>query len=339
MAQGGLTERGHVLVTGGAGYIGAHTVLALLDSGYHVTVLDDLSTGIRAAVPSSARFHQGDVGDAALLSGLFGGERFDAIVHFAGSLIVSESVRDPLAYYGNNSCKTRILLAEALKAGIDKLVFSSSAAVYGTPESVPIPETAPTVPINPYGASKLMIEWMLRDARTAHGLRYAALRYFNVAGADPQMRAGQSNDYGTHLVKVTAEHLAGTRPMLEIFGTDYDTPDGTCVRDYIHVSDLADLHVMALHRLMDGGDSLAINCGYGHGFSVREVLDVAARVGKRPLDVREAPRRPGDPAELVADTRRLHDSFDWTPRFDDLETIVRHALEWEWKLAELRKSG
>ena len=339
MARDRLNERGHILVTGGAGYIGAHAVLALIDAGYDVSVLDNLSTGIRAAVPPSVDFHQGDVGDPALLASLFGSERFDAIVHFAGSLIVSESVRDPLAYYGNNCCNTRVLLAEALKAGIDKFVFSSSAAVYGTPESIPIPESAPTVPINPYGASKLMIEWMLRDAAAAHGLRYAALRYFNVAGADPAMRAGQSNDYGTHLVKVAAEHLAGTRPLLEIFGTDYDTPDGTCVRDYIHVSDLADLHVLALQRLMDGGDSLVLNCGYGHGFSVREVLDVAARVGGRPLDIREAARRPGDPPELVADTRRLHATFDWSPRFDDLDTIVGHALEWERELARLPKAG
>lgn len=332
-----LNRRARVLVTGGAGYIGSHAVLALADAGYEVAVLDNLSTGDRAVIPASVRFIEGDIGNEDLLAQLFAGERFDAVMHFAGLLIVSESVRDPLTYYGDNIGKTRILLDQALKAGIDKFVFSSTAAVYGTPQSIPIPETAPTAPINPYGSSKLVIEWMLRDGAVAHGLRYAALRYFNVAGADPQMRAGQSNDYGTHLVKVTAEHLAGTRPQLEIFGTDYPTPDGTCVRDYIHVSDLADLHVLALERLIEGGESQAINCGYGHGFSVREVLDIAARVRGGPLNLRESARRPGDPPELIADTQALRSTFDWTPRFDDLETIIRHAVDWEHRLAERRK--
>lgn len=318
-----------VLVTGGAGYIGSHAVLALGDAGYRVTVLDDLSTGFRSAIPDGVDFVEADVGDEAVLADILRPGSFDVVMHFAAALIVPESVADPLKYYGNNSCKTGTLLAAVLKAGIDKFIFSSTAAVYGIPQALPASESVPPNPINPYGSSKLIIEWMLKDVATAHGLRYTALRYFNVAGADPLGRAGQSTAEATHLIKVVVEHIAGRREAIEIFGTDFDTPDGTGIRDYIHVSDLADLHVLALQRLIAGGDSIVANCGYGHGFSVRQVIEMAELVGGKRLNVRCLPRRVGDPAALVADASLAKRELQWRPRFDDLETIIRHALAWE----------
>ena len=321
-----------VLVTGGAGYIGSHAILALDAAGYEVVVLDDLSTGFRSAVPAHMAFYQGDIGDSRLLDRIIASERIEAIMHFAGSIIVPESVVDPLKYYDNNSGRTRGLIEAAVRGDVRHFVFSSTAAVYGMPPVVPIAEASPTQPINPYGSSKLVTEWMLRDTAAAHGLTYAALRYFNVAGADPAGRAGQSTIGATHLIKVVAEHLTGKRDEVAIFGTDYATADGTAVRDYIHVSDLADAHVLALERLVRGGESLPANCGYGRGFSVREVIDAAARVSGRRIVTREAPRRAGDPPELVADCARIKAELGWSPRLADLDTIVRHAIAWEERL-------
>ena len=321
----------HVLVLGGAGYIGSHAALALDAAGYRVSVLDNLSTGFRSAVPAHMAFYEGDIGDTAFLSSVLGTGRFDAIMHFAASLIVPESVADPLKYYHNNTAKSVGVIAAAVAAGVPNIVFSSTAAVYGVPDHVPITENAATRPINPSGASKLMIERILEDTAAAHALRFAVLRYFNVAGADPDGRTGQSTAGATHLVKVVAEHLMGRRPIVDVFGTDFDTPDGTGVRDYIHVSDLADLHVRALDHLLAGGANLTANCGYGHGFSVREVISAAERVSGRRIRVSEAPRRAGDPAELIADTALIKAQFGWSARFDDLETIILHALRWEEK--------
>ncbi len=322
-------SRRRVLVLGGAGYIGSHAVLALEAAGYQVTVLDNLSTGFRTAVPSHITFHEADIGDVDYLASVLRKGRFDAIMHFAASLIVPESVADPLKYYHNNTSKSIGVIAAAVEAGVPHLVFSSTAAVYGIPEQVPIAETAETRPINPYGASKLMIEQVLADTAKAHPFGYAVLRYFNVAGADPEGRAGQSTAGATHLIKVVAEHLMGRRTKVDVFGSDFDTPDGTGVRDYIHVSDLADLHVRALDHLVGGGDNLTGNCGYGHGFSVLEVIRAAEQVSGRRINVVKAPRRAGDPAELVADASLIGEKFAWRPRFDDLKTIIRHALAWE----------
>lgn len=321
----------HVLVLGGAGYIGSHAILALDAAGYRVSVLDNLSTGFRSAVPSHMAFYNGDIGDTEFLTAVLQRGRFDAIMHFAASLIVPESVADPLKYYHNNTAKSVGVVAAAVAAGVPNIVFSSTAAVYGVPDQVPIKESAPKNPINPYGSSKLMIERILADTAAAQPIKYAALRYFNVAGADPEGRAGQSTAGATHLVKVVAEYITGLRSAVDVFGTDFDTPDGTGVRDYIHVSDLADLHVQALGHLLSGGDNLIANCGYGHGFSVRDVIKAAERVSGRRINVREGPRRPGDPAELIADTSLIKTLFGWTARFDNLETIIRHALRWEQK--------
>jgi UDP-glucose 4-epimerase len=333
-----MSDMGAVLVTGGAGYIGSHVVLALRDGGRHVVVLDDLSTGVRQAVPADVPFVLGDVGDAALLSRTLREHGVGAVMHFAGSIVVPESVRDPLAYYRNNALKSLVLIEACVAQGVNRFVFSSTAAVYGIPDVVPVSEDAGTRPINPYGTSKLMTEWILRDTAVAHALRYAALRYFNVAGADPAARVGQSTPAATHLIKVACEAAVGIRPGLDVFGTDYPTPDGTCVRDYIHVSDLASAHLLALRHLEGGGESLTLNCGYGRGYSVKEVLGAVERACGNKLRTRLGPRRPGDPPCLVAAADRLRRTLDWRPRHDDLDTIVGTALAWERSLAAAGKA-
>ena len=327
-------ERLPVLVTGGAGYIGSHAVLALLDSGWPVVVIDNLSTGFEWAVPEGVPFARGDIADQDLVGRLIADHGIGAIIHFAGSIIVPESVENPLKYYENNTAKTRSLLESAVRGGVRHFLFSSTAATYGIPERVPIDEQTRTQPINPYGWSKLMTERMLADVALAHPLNFCALRYFNVAGADPKGRSGQSTAGATHLIKVAVQAATGKRDHVSVFGTDYDTPDGTGVRDYIHVSDLADAHVFALEKLIaDPGSSHILNCGYGHGFSVFEVLDAVDRVTNLRIERRLEPRRAGDPDSLVADNKAILATLPWRPRHDDLETIVRHALAWEHKLA------
>jgi UDP-glucose 4-epimerase len=323
-----------VLVTGGAGYIGSHMVLALVDAGEQVVVIDDLSTGIRNAVHPKARLIVGDVADAALVLRTLAEHKISEVIHFAAKIVVPDSVADPLGYYLANTVKSRTLLAAVINAGVTRFVFSSTAAVYGMPGNEPVSEDAPTVPISPYGSSKLMTEWMLRDAAAAHGLRYVALRYFNVAGADPSGRSGQSTPKATHLIKVACEAAIGRRKSMEVFGTDYPTPDGTCVRDYIHVTDLVAAHLDALRHLRDGGVSLTLNCGYGRGLSVLEVIDAVKRASGADFPVTMSPRRPGDPPAIVARADRIRKALGWTPRYDDLPTIVSHALAWERKLAE-----
>ena len=318
-----------VLVTGGCGYIGSHLVWALADRGESVTILDDLSTGFAWAIPPEAELVVGDIGDAALLDRVMADGKIEAIVHFAGSIIVPESVTDPLKYYFNNTVKSRELIAAAVRNGVKAFVFSSTAAVYGNPEVVPAPEDIRLAPVSPYGSSKLMTEIMLRDTSLAHDFRYTALRYFNVAGADPNGRTGQSTKGATHLIKVACEAHLGLRPEIQVFGTDYDTPDGTGVRDYIHVADLADAHVLALDRLRTGAPSLVANCGYGKGFSVLEVLSAVERVTGAKLPVTYGPRRLGDASSIVARVDRIHENLDWRPKWDDLDTIVEHALAWE----------
>lgn len=328
-----------VLVTGGAGYIGSHMVLELLGAGEDVIVIDNLSTGFRWAVPSEAKFVEGDIGDHALVRRLLTGNSVDAVTHFAGSVVVPESVADPLRYYLNNTCKSRSLIACAVEAKAPHFIFSSTAAVYGMPEENPVAETARLEPISPYGTSKLMTEWMLRDTARAHDLRYVALRYFNVAGADPLGRSGQSTARATHLIKVACETALGERPSLEVFGTDYPTPDGTCVRDYIHVMDLVRAHLDALRYLRAGGASEVLNCGYGRGFSVLDVVDAVKRVSQPEFPVRMGPRRAGDPAAIVAKAERIGKVLGWEPRLDDLDTIVGHALAWEKRLTEYRAAS
>jgi len=326
-----------VLVTGGAGYIGSHAVLALADAGWPVAVIDNLVTGFRWAVPESVPFYEGDIADEALLSRIFTERGIRAVMHFAGSIIVPESVENPLKYYHNNTAKSRALIAAAVAAGVPHFIFSSTAATYGIPEVSPVTEDSPKAPINPYGMSKLMTELMLADVAQAHALNFCALRYFNVAGADPQARTGQSTAGATHLIKVAVEAALGKRDHVSVFGTDYDTPDGTGVRDYIHVSDLAAAHVQALEALIDQPRrSLTMNCGYGRGFSVLEVLDAVDRVTNLKLDRRMEPRRPGDPDALISDNSRIKATLPWVPRHADLETIVAHALAWERKLGEIR---
>lgn len=322
-----------VLVTGGAGYIGSHTVLALADTGERVVVLDDLSTGRRESVHPSARLIVGDAGDSALVTRIAAEYDIQDIIHFAAKLIVPESVSDPLGYYLGNTVKTRSLLASAVRSGIPRFVFSSTAAVYGMPRENPVSEDSPANPISPYGASKLMSEWMLRDTSAAHGLGYVTLRYFNVAGADPMLRSGQASPLSTHLIKVASEAAIGQRARLDVFGDDYPTPDGTCVRDYIHVTDLALAHVEALRHLRDGGENLTLNCGYGRGYSVFEVIEAVKRASGVDFPVRVGARRPGDPAALVAGADRIRETLDWQPQYDDLATIVRHALAWERKIS------
>jgi UDP-glucose 4-epimerase len=321
-----------VLVTGGAGYIGGHMVLALLDAGEEVAVLDDLSTGFRWAVPAAAKLIVGDVGDSALVDDILAEHKIDAIAHFAAKIVVPESVADPLGYYLNNAAKARNLLECAVRGKIKHFIFSSTAAVYGEPAVSLIEETVPLAPINPYGRSKLMSEWMLEDTARAHGLKFAILRYFNVAGADPKGRLGQSTPNATHLIKVAVQAALGLRPGLEVFGIDYPTRDGTCIRDYIQVSDLVVAHLMALGHLRKGGESFICNCGYGHGVSVFEVVDTVKQVSGADFKVRISGRRAGDPASLVADTKRIKAVLGWTPKYDDLPTIVGQALAWERQL-------
>jgi UDP-glucose 4-epimerase len=317
-----------ILVTGGAGYIGSHTVQQLLARGESVVVLDNLSTGFRQSVPG-VTFVEGDVGDQKLVGALLKEHDVRTVIHFAAHTIVPESVSDPLKYYGNNTCQTRSLLAACSAHGVEHFVFSSTAAVYGIPQSGLAEEDALLSPINPYGTSKLMSEWMLRDLAAATKLRYVVLRYFNVAGSDPEGRIGQSTRKATLLVKVACEASVGRRESVSIFGTDYPTPDGTGVRDYIHVVDLADAHLLAVDYLRDGGSSQTLNCGYGHGYSVREVLDSVQRVSGKPLKILEMPRRAGDPPMLVAKSDRIRQVLGWTPRLDDLDGIVRSSLNWE----------
>lgn len=323
-----------VLVTGGAGYIGSHMTLALLDAARKVVVLDDLSTGFRWTVPEGASFVEGCVGDERLVRQIIAEHKVDAVVHFAGSIVVPDSMRDPLDYYLNNTVRSRSLIAAAVAGGVKRFVFSSTAAVYGESCGEPLDEGALLAPVSPYGASKLMTERMLADASAAYGLRYVALRYFNVAGADPGGRSGSSSARATHLIKLATQVALGKRDKLQVFGEDYPTPDGTCLRDYIHVTDLAEAHMLALDHLAGGGGDLIANCGYGRAASVKEVIASVKRISGVDFPVETAPRRPGDPAALVARPDRVRAVLGWRPRFDDLDTIVAHALAWEKALSE-----
>lgn len=318
-----------VLVTGGAGYIGSHMVLRLVDDGVRTVVLDNLSTGFDWAVHADATFVAGSIDDKELVLNLIKTHKIEEIVHFAGSIIVPESVSDPLKYYHNNTCASRNLIAAAVEGGVKRFIFSSTAAVYGMTGLEPVTEDLPLNPVSPYGRSKLMTEWMLADAQHAHGLQYGVLRYFNVAGADPQKRSGQSSPVATHLIKAANQAALGTRDHLGLFGTDYPTPDGTCVRDYIHVSDLADAHAQLLAYLRDNDDSVTMNCGYGQGYSVRQVIDVVKKVSGVDFAVKEEPRRAGDPPAIVAGADRIKSTLGWVPKYDNLEQIVQHALTWE----------
>jgi UDP-glucose 4-epimerase len=333
-----MTDRGSrpaVLVTGGAGYIGSHAVLALLDAGWRVIVIDNLSTGFEWAVAREAAFVRGDIADGDLVARLIEEQDIGAIIHFAGSIVVPESVEKPLLYYENNTVKSRSLIESAVKGGVRHFIFSSTAATYGIPERVPVTEEARTQPINPYGWSKLMTERMLIDTAAAHPLNFCALRYFNVAGADPKGRSGQSTAGATHLIKVAVEAAVGKRRHVSVYGTDYATRDGTGVRDYIHVSDLAAAHVDALEQLIATPEqSYIMNCGYGRGFSVLEVLDAVDRVTNMKIARRLERRRPGDPDALVADNGKILATLPWRPKLDDLDTIVADALAWERKLAD-----
>jgi UDP-glucose 4-epimerase len=322
-----------VLVTGGAGYIGSHAVLALKDAGWPVAVIDDLSNGSRQVVPDDVPFYEGSVADRSLVDRIFAEQRIESIMHFAGSIVVPESVEQPLKYYANNTLASHALISAAVAAGVKHILFSSTAATYGAPERVPIDEDDPKVPINPYGASKLMTERMLEDASAAHPFNYGALRYFNVAGADPEGRTGQLGKGSTHLIKVACETAVGKRDRIAVYGTDYPTPDGTCIRDYIHVSDLAAAHVAALEWLVAHPDeNLVMNCGYGKGLSVLEVLDAVDRASGTPVERVMEGRRAGDPPELVAGNARLLETLDWRPAYADIDRIVGDALAWERKL-------
>jgi len=324
-----------ILVTGGAGYIGSHLVHELVDGGEAVVVLDNLTTGFARFLPKPVPLVVGDCGDAALLSDIIGKHRVEAIVHFAGSTIIPESVERPLHYYRNNTVNTRALIEAAVDHKVRHFIFSSSAAVYGNPSQVPVTEDSQALPITPYGRSKLMAEHMLADTSAAHGLGHVVLRYFNVAGADPALRTGQSTPEATHLIKVAVQTALGLRPAIKVFGTDYPTPDGTCIRDYIHVTDLARAHIDALRHLRQGGASNVFNCGYGRGRSVLEVIEAVRRVTGAAVPAEIAPPRAGDLPNVVASAERARAVLGWRPQFDDIDVIVAHALAWEKKLAQL----
>jgi UDP-glucose 4-epimerase len=325
-----------VLVTGGAGYIGSHTAHALVDAGESVVVIDNLSTGFSDFVPEGVPLVIGDTGEENLVEGVIAQHRVESIIHFAGSVVVPDSMRDPLLYYRNNTMTTRSLLNAAVRTGVNRFIFSSTAAVYGNPDQVPVPETAPTRPLSPYGSSKLMTEIMLHDVASAHNMGYIVLRYFNVAGADPQGRIGLATAGATHLLKIAVEAATGQRAKIDVFGMDYPTPDGSCIRDFIHVSDLAEAHRAALSYLRSGGASATLNCGYGRGYSVLETIEAVRRISGRNFAVQYAPRRAGDIMTMVADVSRIRATLDWTPQYDDLETIALHALAWEEKLLQER---
>ena len=326
-----------MLVTGGAGYIGSHVVRQLTEAGRQVVVFDNLSTGAASALVHGEKLVVGDLADGAALDALFHSHRFEAVLHFAASIVAPESVTDPLKFYGNNTRNTLNLLTACVRFGVQRFIFSSTAAVYGLPEKGTASEESPTAPINPYGTSKLMSEWMLRDVARAHGMKYMALRYFNVAGADPEARMGQRTPEATHLIKVCCQAALGMRKDVSIFGTDYPTPDGTGIRDYIHIEDLACAHLAALAHLEKGGDSATLNVGYGSGSSVREVIKVIKEVAGVDFPVVEAPRRPGDPATLVAQADRIRELLGWQPHYNDLRTIIADAWRWEQKLYALNR--
>jgi UDP-glucose 4-epimerase len=327
-----------ILVTGGAGYIGSHMVHELADAGERVVVIDNLSTGFDWVVAKNVPLIIGDTGNQNLVDQIIREHKIDSIIHFAGSLVVPDSVKDPLGYYKDNTVNSRALMETAVKNGVQRFIFSSTCAVYGNPAQVPVTEDTPPAPISPYGWSKLMTEIMLRDAGTAYDLRHVILRYFNVAGADPRCRTGQSTKNATQLIKVAVEAALGLRSKLDVYGTDYPTPDGTCIRDYIHVSDLVGAHSDALRYLRGGGASVTLNCGYGHGFSVREVVEMVKRVSGVDFKVEVAPRRLGDPAQIVAACDRACTTLEWKPQYDDLATIITHALAWEQKLRQRLQS-
>ena len=328
-----------ILVTGGAGYIGSHMVLELLDAGERVIVLDNLTTGFRWAIPAAATLVIGDAGDQDLVRTVIRKHGVTAIIHFAGSIVVPESVADPLGYYNNNTVKSRALMEVAVAMGVKQFIFSSTAAVYGMTGDGPVDEEAQLKPMSPYGSSKLMTEIMLADAARAHDFRYVALRYFNVAGADPEGRTGQSTPRATHLIKTACETALGQRPRMEVFGTDYPTVDGTCVRDYIHVKDLARAHMAALAHLRRGAKSDVFNCGYGKGYSVLQVIEAVKRTSNRDFEVKMSPRRPGDPASVVAAPAKIMRELGWKPAHADLDQIVTQAMAWERRLSEIKKAS
>lgn len=326
-----------VLVSGGAGYIGGHMVLNLADRGEPVAVLDNLSTGFRWSVPREVPLVVADAGDFETVLGAIRAHNVRSIIHFAARIVVPESMTDPLGYYLANTVKTRTLIAAAVAGGVKEFIFSSTAAVYGEASLEPLSESHAPMPVSPYGTSKWMSEMMLRDAAAAHGFRYAVLRYFNVAGADPKGRYGQSSPAATHLIKVASQAALGQRSHMEVFGQDYPTPDGTCVRDYIHVSDLAEAHWSALRHLRSGGASVLVNAGYGKGYSVRQVIDTIRNLSGVDFEVRQGPRRPGDPASIVANADKLRHDLGWEPKLDNLATIIGHALDWEREM--VRRAG
>ena len=328
-----MTDNTAVMVTGGAGYIGSHVVLALRTAGWDVVVIDDLSTGSRDLIPADVPLVVGDIADQELVRATLREHNCVGVMHFAGAIVVPESVSNPLKYYKQNVSASRDLIEVCVEEDIGAFVFSSTASVYGAPKVLPVDENSPTQPESPYGASKLMTEWMLRDVSAASNLKTAILRYFNVAGADPDGRSGQTLKDATHLIKVACQTVTGFRDHMTIYGDDYDTPDGTCLRDYIHVSDLADAHVLALDYILREQKNLLVNCGYGHGFSVREVVDTVCKVAGEELPVSIGARRPGDVPCIIATSEMIREVLDWTPKYDDIELIVRTALDWERKLA------